>query len=124
MSYLTLSSQEKHLFLLCSYFHAHPTTLLLQILGGPMHGPSPHLKFFWGDRPPSPPRSPPLHSLQTLADLYPFTQWRRPGAEFGGANKFSADPRFLNDVFFHFLLWQKFLMTFFYSHRPDFSDFP
>src|SRR6218665_3327375 len=28
--------------------------------GGPMHGPSPHLKF-WGDRPPqSPPRSPPL----------------------------------------------------------------
>src|SRR6218665_3238686 len=26
---------------------------------GPMHGPSPHLKF-WGDRPPVPPRSPPL----------------------------------------------------------------
>src|SRR6218665_6746 len=34
MSYMTLSSQEKHLFLLCSYFHAHPTTLLLKILGG------------------------------------------------------------------------------------------
>ena len=28
-------------------------------IGGPMHGPSPHLKF-WGDRPPVPPRSPPL----------------------------------------------------------------
>src|SRR6218665_1771346 len=25
---------------LCSYFHAHPTTLLLEILGGRMHGPS------------------------------------------------------------------------------------
>src|SRR6218665_1339200 len=30
-----------------------------KILGGPMHGPSPHLKL-WGDRPPSLPRSPPL----------------------------------------------------------------
>src|SRR6218665_1748181 len=35
-------------FLLCSYFHAHPTTLLLKILGGRMHGLSPHLKFFLG----------------------------------------------------------------------------
>src|SRR6218665_2288159 len=43
-------------FLLCSYFHAHPTTLLLKILGGPMRmgRPPPHI---WGDRPP---RSPPL----------------------------------------------------------------
>src|SRR6218665_325305 len=32
-------------FLLSSSFRAHPTTLLLKILGGPMHGPSPHLKF-------------------------------------------------------------------------------
>src|SRR6218665_2720932 len=40
-------------FLLCSYFRAHPATLLLKILGGRMHGPSPHLKF-WGDRPPVP----------------------------------------------------------------------
>ena len=50
--YITLSSQEKPLFiseknsfmtlfLLCSYFRAHPTTLLLKILGGRMHGPSP-----------------------------------------------------------------------------------
>src|SRR6218665_940656 len=31
-------------FLLCSYFRAHPTTLLLKILGGLMHWPSPHLK--------------------------------------------------------------------------------
>src|SRR6218665_3604096 len=59
MSYITISSQEKHNFSLCSCFHALPTTLLLKILGGPMHGPSPHLEF-WGDRPPSPPRSPPL----------------------------------------------------------------
>src|SRR6218665_2322740 len=60
MSYMTISSQEKHNFSLCSCFHAHPTTLLLKILGGPMHGRSPHLKF-WGDRPPPvPPRSPPL----------------------------------------------------------------
>src|SRR6218665_270033 len=54
MSYMTISSQEKHNFSLCSCFHAHPTTLLLKILGGPMHGRSPHLKF-WGDRPPQSP---------------------------------------------------------------------
>src|SRR6218665_3667229 len=54
MSYMTISSQEKHNFSLCSCFHAHPTTLLLKILGGPMHGRSPHLKF-WGAVPPSPP---------------------------------------------------------------------
>src|SRR6218665_1618380 len=41
MSYMTISSQENHHFSLCSYFHAHPITLLLKILGGPMHGPSP-----------------------------------------------------------------------------------
>src|SRR6218665_2724005 len=48
-------------FLLCSYFRAHPTTLLLEILGGTnaMHGLSPHLKL-WGDCLPSPPRFPPL----------------------------------------------------------------
>src|SRR6218665_1448431 len=41
MSYMTISSQEKHNFSLCSCFHAHPTTLLLKILGGkPMHGRS------------------------------------------------------------------------------------
>src|SRR6218665_496144 len=41
-------------FLLCSYFRAHPTTLLLKILGGRMYGPSPTSNF-WGDRPPIPP---------------------------------------------------------------------
>src|SRR6218665_2281715 len=40
-------------FLLCSYFRAHPTTLLLKILGARMHGPSPTSNF-WGDRPQSP----------------------------------------------------------------------
>src|SRR6218665_3309443 len=60
----TTISEENSLtttFLLCSCFRAHPTTLLLKILWGPMHGPSPHLKFFLGDRPPVPPRSPPLY---------------------------------------------------------------
>src|SRR6218665_1087821 len=33
------------LFLLCSCFRLHPTTLLLKILGGRMHGPSTLLKF-------------------------------------------------------------------------------
>src|SRR6218665_115736 len=48
-------------FLLCSYFRAHPTTLLPKILGGRMHGPSP--PQIWGERPPSPPRSPPLGTI-------------------------------------------------------------
>src|SRR6218665_4091533 len=38
-------------FLFSLYFYTHPITLLLEILGGRMHGPFPHLKF-WGDRPP------------------------------------------------------------------------
>src|SRR6218665_87458 len=57
MSYMTLSSQQKALFqqkhslstpifLLSSNFRAHPTTLLLKILGGrTMHGPSPTSNF-------------------------------------------------------------------------------
>ena len=56
------SSQEQPLFLkkflcdtfflLCLYFRAYPTTLLLKILGGRMHGrPPPQI---WGDRPPVP----------------------------------------------------------------------
>src|SRR6218665_293861 len=62
MSYMTLSSQQKALFqqknslttpifLLSSSFRAHPTTLLLKILGGQMHGPSP--PQILGDRPQS-----------------------------------------------------------------------
>src|SRR6218665_2353750 len=45
--------------LLCSYFRAHPTTLLLKIFGGRMHGPTP-TSSFGGTAPPVPPRSPPL----------------------------------------------------------------
>ena len=52
-SYITLSSQEKPFFLLFSYFRAHPTTLLLKILGGRMHGPSPTSNF-GGPSPQSP----------------------------------------------------------------------
>src|SRR6218665_3441193 len=51
---MTISSQEKHNFSLSSCFHAHPTTLLLKILGGPMHGRSPYLKFWGGPFPPVP----------------------------------------------------------------------
>src|SRR6218665_2793155 len=47
-------------FLLCSYFRAHPTTLLLKILGGGrMHGPSP-TSIFGGPSPQSPYRPPPM----------------------------------------------------------------
>src|SRR6218665_3238642 len=78
MSYIimTLCSQEKrlfqkriplsHLFLLCSYFRAHPTTLLLKILGRRMHGPSP--PQILGDRPP---RSPPLVAPPHYDDNHP-----------------------------------------------------
>src|SRR6218665_3730208 len=41
------------LLLLCSYFRANPTTLLLEILEGWMHGPSP--PQIRGGRPPVPP---------------------------------------------------------------------
>ena len=73
----TLSSQEQplfhkripllHLFLLCSYFRAHPTTLLLKIFGGRMHGPVPHLKFFGG--PQSPYVSAPVGEQEALMAL-------------------------------------------------------
>src|SRR6218665_679471 len=53
MSYMTLSSQENTFFTLFILSRAS-TTLLLKILGGRMHGPSPHLKFL-GDRPPQHP---------------------------------------------------------------------
>src|SRR6218665_4012289 len=70
MSYVTISSQENHHFSLCSYFHAHPTTLLLKILGetNAWAVPPPQI---WGWRPPvfplglrpcySAPSSPLLH---------------------------------------------------------------
>src|SRR6218665_1978652 len=58
-TFFPILAAEKHLFLLFSYFRANPTALLLKvILGGRMHGPSPTSNF--GDRPPSPPRFPPL----------------------------------------------------------------
>src|SRR6218665_697728 len=38
-----------HLFLVSSYFATHPTTLLLEILGGRMHWPPPP-KILEGDR--------------------------------------------------------------------------
>src|SRR6218665_3463965 len=63
MSYMTISSQENHHFLLCAYFHAHPTTLLLKILGGDQcMGRPPTSHLGGGPSPPVPPRSPPLVS--------------------------------------------------------------
>src|SRR6218665_630933 len=82
--YITLSSQENHnsrkeflddtFFLLCSYFRAHPTTLLLKNIGeGRMHGSSPTSNF-WGDRPPSPPKvSAPGCSLSNAIEYIPRT---------------------------------------------------
>src|SRR6218665_3997046 len=54
MSYMTISSQEKHHFSLCSYFHAHPTTLLLKILRGTNAWAVPPTSNFWGTIPPVP----------------------------------------------------------------------
>src|SRR6218665_1232041 len=39
------------IFLLCSSFHAHPTTLILKILGGTNAWAVPHLKFWGGQSP-------------------------------------------------------------------------
>src|SRR6218665_2938485 len=72
MSYMTISSQEKHNFSLSSCFHAHSTTLLLKILGGPMHGRSTPPKNFGGTVPPSPPRSPPLRSRTSVIRFLNF----------------------------------------------------
>src|SRR6218665_2688678 len=60
MSYMTISSQENHHFSLCSYFHAHPTTLLLKMLGGTNAWAVPPPQILGGTFPPVPPRSPPL----------------------------------------------------------------
>src|SRR6218665_3754002 len=50
----------------CSYIRAHPTTLLLKILGdGCMHGPYVPPPQILGDRPPGPPRSPSLTHSRT-----------------------------------------------------------
>src|SRR6218665_2305804 len=53
MSYMTISSQENHHFSLCSYFHAHPTTLLLKILRDQCMG-CPSTSNFGGTVPPVP----------------------------------------------------------------------
>src|SRR6218665_1771369 len=62
------------------------------------------------------------HHQRQHQNLYHHHQWRKPGAEFEGTEKFFADQ---DEVFSEkFPFWrQKFLMTFF-SNRPDFSNFP
>src|SRR6218665_1521242 len=51
-------------YLLISYFHTHPITILLEILGERMHGPYPHLKCR-GPSLQSPPKSPPMGLMLT-----------------------------------------------------------
>ena len=62
-------------FLGTSYFPAHPITLLLQILEGRMHGPSPTSNF-GGTVPPVPPKSPPV-GQKPAAHSYTLTQHQR-----------------------------------------------
>src|SRR6218665_3591720 len=76
MSYTTLSTQEKPLFQKkflnkTIFYSVHPFAHIRQhyfsiYWGGPMHGPSPHLKFL-GERPPTPP---PLPACRLTG--YPF----------------------------------------------------
>src|SRR6218665_1761336 len=76
MSYMTISSQEKHNFSLCSCFHAHPTTLLLKILGGTnAWAVPPTLSFGGGGHPRPPPLLPPKFRRDDLFYSYylPFT---------------------------------------------------
>src|SRR6218665_1186947 len=67
-----------------------------------------------------------LHTMVITRRSYMcmWTQWRKPGAEFGGTENFFADQ---DDVFFLKkipFLRQKFLRTLSLSHRPDFPNFP
>src|SRR6218665_488697 len=41
-----------------------------------------------------------IANLVSFFDTLQFTQWRRPGAEFGGGGNFFRGPRLLNQVFF------------------------
>jgi len=59
---MTLSSQEKHIFYSFHTFAHIRQHYFLKYWVGRMHGPSLHLKL-WGDRPPVPPRFPPLPFL-------------------------------------------------------------
>src|SRR6218665_2921758 len=52
-------------FLLKSYVRTHPITLLLKILRGRIHGPSPHLKS-WRERPLIPIKSMPRDELSEI----------------------------------------------------------
>src|SRR6218665_1469007 len=53
MSYMTLSSQEKHLFFSFDTFPRIQQHYFSKYWGGRIHRPSPHLKF-WGAVPPVP----------------------------------------------------------------------
>src|SRR6218665_4048398 len=68
-------------FLVSSYFTTHPITVLLQILGGRMHGPSP-TSHLCESVPQSPPKSPPMLLGQLSENLpsslmaeWPIYKW-------------------------------------------------
>ena len=60
----------QHFFLLCSYFRAHPTTLLLKILGATDAWAVPHLKFWGGPSLQSPQVSAPGDTCYYLLLMY------------------------------------------------------
>src|SRR6218665_3905408 len=70
MSYMTISSQEKHNFSLCSCFHAHPTTLLLKILGDQCMGGPPTSNLGGGPSPQSPLGLRPWSRSNTRASVF------------------------------------------------------
>ena len=74
MSYMTISSQEKHNFSLCSCFHAHPTTLL-KILEGTNAWAVPPPQILGGPSSPVPPRSPPLPSEHVQCSKWACTMF-------------------------------------------------
>src|SRR6218665_725813 len=77
ITYMALSSREKltiseknsfvhdTFFTLFLLLHACDNVTSLNI-GGRMHGPSPHLKFFGGPSPQSKPKSPPMPGTMSL----------------------------------------------------------
>src|SRR6218665_673841 len=55
-------------FLVSSYFASHPITVLLKILGGRTHGPSPTSNL---GASPSPPKSPPMTAGLPCVEIKP-----------------------------------------------------
>jgi len=61
--YFTTRNSSWRPFLASSYFASHPITVVQEILGGRIQGPSPTSNF--GDRTPVPPKSPPMEIVNS-----------------------------------------------------------